>query len=62
MLVTEAIEHYCGPKGNRAKLAKTLGLSKAAVYAWGDYVPEYLAYKLQVETKGKLKACPEHYE
>ena len=62
MLVTDAINHFCGPKGNRAKLARTLKLSKPAVYAWGEYVPEYLAYKLQVETKGKLKAVPEHYK
>ena len=60
--MTEAIEYFCGPKGNRAKLAKTLGLSKPSVYAWGEYVPEYLAYKLEVKTKGKIKAVPEHYE
>lgn len=62
MLVSEAIKHFCGPKGNRAQLSRKLGLSKASVSAWGEYVPEYLAYKLQVQTNNKLKACPEHYE
>lgn len=62
MLVSEAIKHFCGPKGNRAQLSRKLGLSKASVSAWGEYVPEYLAYKLEVQTKGKIKANPKHYE
>jgi hypothetical protein len=62
LLVSEAIKHFCGDKGNRAQLSRKLGLSKAAVCAWGEYVPEYLAYKLEVQTKGKIKAVPEHYE
>lgn len=32
--------------GNAAKLARILGLSRAAVSDWGEYVPSYQAYRL----------------
>ncbi len=46
-----AIEHFGGVK----PLADALGVWPAAVYKWGDDVPEMVAYKLHVITGGALK-------
>ena len=46
-----AIDHFGGVK----PLANALGVWPAAVYKWGDDVPEMVAYKLHVITEGALK-------
>lgn len=52
MKTDTAIEHF----GNRAAIAKALGISRAAVSKWGDVVPEGSAYKLESLTAGALRA------
>jgi len=46
-----AIDYFGGVK----PLADALGVWPAAVYKWGDDVPEMVAYKLHVITDGALK-------
>lgn len=51
----EAIEHF----GNANRLAKALGLTRQAVYAWKDgELPELYQYKLHHLTDGKLPLSP----
>ena len=50
MSTDKAINHF----GSAASLAKALGLSKAAVSQWGEYVPALRAYQLERITKGAL--------
>jgi len=57
MLKTDLKAHY----GTYAAAAKALGVSKAAVSNWPDLVPEYIAYKFQVITRGKLRVDPAVY-
>lgn len=47
----DAINHFGGVK----PLADALGVWPAAVYKWGENVPELVAYKLHVITGGALK-------
>jgi hypothetical protein len=51
MLTEDAINFY----GGVAALARALGISRAAIYQWGDRVPQSSSWKLQVLTKGKLR-------
>jgi hypothetical protein len=52
----EAIQYY----GNANRLAKALGVSRQAVYAWkGPEVPPPYQYKLHYLTDGKLPLSPE---
>jgi DNA-binding transcriptional regulator YdaS (Cro superfamily) len=32
--------------GNKARLAKLLGIARSSVSDWGEYVPTYQAYRL----------------
>ena len=52
MLKQDASKHY----GGGAELARVLGLTRQAISFWPEQVPELYQYKLQVLTKGKLKA------
>ena len=52
MLKKHAIIFY----GTQEKLASVLGLTQSAVSQWGDSVPELYACKLEILTKGHLKA------
>jgi hypothetical protein len=47
----DAIDYFGGVKN----LADALGIWPAAIYQWGEYVPELQGYKIQVITKNKLK-------
>lgn len=47
--------------GTYAAAARALGVTKAAVSAWRDVVPEGVAYKLHVLTDGALWADPAVY-
>ncbi|MDG9671848.1 Cro/CI family transcriptional regulator [Hahella aquimaris] len=51
MKKTEAVDYF----GNQANLAKALGIAPAAVYQWGDFIPELRAFQLERITNGKLK-------
>jgi transcriptional repressor of cell division inhibition gene dicB len=52
MYKADALEFF---KGNGAELARFLGVTRKAVAAWPEIVPEGSAYKLQVKTNGRLK-------
>jgi hypothetical protein len=52
MLTKDAIRFY----GSVTALAKALGISRAAIYQWGDAVPESSSWKLQALSDGKLMA------
>ena len=43
MTVDEAVKHF----GNKAGIARALDITPAAVYQWGDKVPELRAYQLR---------------
>lgn len=45
-----AIEHY----GSAPALSRALGISRQAVYQWGDIVPEKQAMRLERITGGTL--------
>lgn len=55
---TDAAVEYFGGRDNGAvkKIADLIGKSTQYVYSWKDEVPEGMAYKLEVKTKGGLKA------
>lgn len=42
--------------GGVKKTADVLGIWPQAVYQWNDDIPELIAYKIEVITKGALKA------
>lgn len=46
MSVVGGIKGICG----------LLGCTRAAIYQWGDEVPENRQYELEVKTNGKLKS------
>ena len=50
MKTLDAVKFY----GSRQAVADTLGISRQAVYAWGQYVARGAAYRLQVMTGGRL--------
>ena len=52
MTTEEAIDHYGGVRA----LAYSLGLTTAAVYAWGRYPPLGRQYQLEIKTGGALRA------
>lgn len=58
MYKSDALAHF---DGNGAELARFLGVTRKAVAAWPEIVPEGSAYKLQVKTGGKLRVNPALY-
>lgn len=54
MKTQEAIDHF----GTPAALAEALGITREAIYQWGDEVPEARQYQLHLLTGGKLQADP----
>ena len=54
---SDVIEHF----GSVRKTAMALNCTPQYVYQWGQYVPEGIAYKLQVMTGGKLRVDPTVY-
>ena len=42
--------------GSRANLAKLLGITKQAITAWGDFLPQSSAQKLYILTDGYIGA------
>ena len=57
MKTKHAIEHW----GNRKRVAEALGLTRQAVYAWGEIVPLEAALALEVRSEGQLKVNPKLY-
>lgn len=52
------------PPGNRGavrKIARALDMSEAAVYRWGELVPELAARRLHDMTEGDLEFEARHY-
>ncbi len=49
--------HY----GSFVNAARALGVTKAAVSNWKDPIPEYIAYKFQVISRGRLRVDPTLY-
>jgi len=54
----DVIAHF---GGTRAKAAKALGITEAALSLWGEVVPEGRAYKIESMTNRKLKVDPTLY-
>ena len=52
MKTQDAINYF----GSVAELAKAIGVTVQAVYAWGDTVHPLRQYQIQVLTRNKLKA------
>ena len=52
-----AIEHF----GGIPALAKRLGLTRHAIYMWGDVIPKLRAIELDYITEGALKFDPSFY-
>lgn len=50
MRTQEAIEHF----GGVTKLADVLGLTRDAIYKWGEYPPNETQYKIMVLSGGSL--------
>jgi len=42
--------------GGVKETADRLGITREAIYQWGDEVPESRAYQIEVMSEGKLKA------
>jgi len=59
MKKTDVIEFF---GGTEPAVAAKLGVTKQAVHGWGDVVPEGIAYKCQVLSKGKLVVDPKIYD
>ncbi len=58
MYTRDALKHF---DGNRAAIARALGITRGAVSLWGEIVPEGSAYKLESITGGNLKVDPALY-
>ena len=58
MKTLDAVQHF----GSRRAIADVLGISRQAVYAWGQYVARGAAYRLQVMTGGRLVVDETKYE
>ena len=58
MYKTDALAFF---NDNGAELARFLGITRKAVAAWPEIVPEGSAYKLEVRTGGGLKVDPALY-
>ncbi len=50
MTTQEAIEHF----GGVTKLADVLGLTRDAIYKWGQYPPNETQYKIMVLSVARL--------
>jgi len=54
MKTLDVIRHF----GGRAQVARALGYSAQAIYAWRDYPPELVQFRLEALTEGALKVTP----
>ena len=56
MKKTDVINYFGGIK----QAADALGIWPQSIYQWGDDVPDLMSYKIEVVTKGELKAGEEN--
>lgn len=54
MKTHDVIQHF----GGVSKLAQALGISRKAVYQWGEEPPEGRQYQIQLITSGTFQAKP----
>ena len=47
--------------GSHGKAAQALNLTSQAISMWKDPIPEGIAYKVQVMSKGRLRVDPAQY-
>lgn len=59
MYKKDVLAHY---NHRQVNVARAIGISHAAVWAWGDIIPERMAYRLERITGGTLKVDPSLYE
>lgn len=52
MKTDAVIQHF----GGVSKLAQALGISRKAIYQWGEEPPEGRQYQIQLMTSGKFRA------
>lgn len=52
MKTKDVIDHF----GSVIEAAKAIGISRPAIYMWGQTVPEKRQFHIEVLTNGKLKA------
>ena len=57
MLKSTALKHY----GSCAAIARAINRGATAVVNWPKIVPEGMAYKIQVLTKGRVRVDPALY-
>ena len=57
MRKSDVLSHF----GNVEATAKALGITKSAVYQWGDVVPKGAAYIAQAVSNGALAVDPATY-
>ena len=57
MKKADVVAHF----GNESDVARALEISRQAVNAWPEIIPEGIAYKLQVLTAGRLRVDPNNY-
>lgn len=58
MLKSDVMDYF---DGNGAKVARVLGIGRAAVSKWGERVPPLHAAQLERFTKKKLRFNPDDY-
>lgn len=58
MLKSTAVKHF----GSCAAVARAIDRWSSAVVAWPEIVPEGMAYKIQVITKGRVRVDPSLYK
>ena len=46
--------------GGVGKASQALGISRQAIWKWGEKIPESAAYRVQVVSKGKLRVGEEY--
>lgn len=55
MKTQDVINHFGGGAVGVQKLADTLGITRHAIYMWGDRVPRQRQFEIEVITAGALR-------
>jgi transposase-like protein len=58
MRTTDVINHF---GRSVSATAQAFGITRSAVYQWGELVPERIAWKAQILTGGVLRVDPSLY-
>jgi predicted transcriptional regulator len=62
MLKENVLAFFKAQQQNQSSIAQKLGVSRAAVSAWSDVIPQMQAMRLERITNGALKYDPSLYE